>query len=329
MSFFDVLSEMLVILFAIVAGIVAKRLGYLGGETDQKLSKLLLNITMPAMILASVITGDELPEASVILSVLEVAAVFYVLSFAVALLVPRFLSGTPAQKGVWRYALSFPNVGFIGYPVAVALFGEGALFYAVVLVLPFNLLSYSLGPLMLAGATRFRWQQLLSPCIVSSVAALVLALTRLQPPALVGEMLDFVGDITVPLSLLVVGSFLADIPAGKVFHSPEAVVPVGPAAVGDADSAVPDSADHGCGGPGAGHCRDPDGHACGGERHPFEHGIRRRHRLYGPDHLPDHPGLYPDHSHHSGTAAVTERHTKGGTVCPERSSCPRETPAGH
>ena len=221
MSFFDVLSEMLVILFAIVAGIVAKRLGYLGGETDQKLSKLLLNITMPAMILASVITGDELPEASVILSVLEVAAVFYVLSFAVALLVPRFLSGTPAQKGVWRYALSFPNVGFIGYPVAVALFGEGALFYAVVLVLPFNLLSYSLGPLMLAGATRFRWQQLLSPCIVSSVAALVLALTRLRPPALVGEMLDFVGDITVPLSLLVVGSFLADIPAGKVFHSPK------------------------------------------------------------------------------------------------------------
>ncbi len=219
MSFFDVLSEMLVILFAIVAGIVAKRLGYLGGETDQKLSKLLLNITMPAMIVASVITGDELPEVSVILSVLVVGAVFYVLAFAFALAVPHFLPGTAAQKGVWRFALAFPNVGFIGYPVAVALFGEGALFYAVILVLPFNLLAYSLGPLMLAGATRFRWQQLLSPCIVASVLGLVLALARLRPPALVGEMLDFVGDITVPLSLLVVGSFLADIPAGKVFHS--------------------------------------------------------------------------------------------------------------
>lgn len=221
MNFFDVLGEMLVILFAIVAGIVAKRLGYLGGETDQKISKLLLNITLPAMILASVITGDELPEVNVILSVLEVAAVFYVLSFAIALLVPRFLPGTPAQKSVWRYALSFPNVGFIGYPVAVALFGQEALFYAVVLALPFNLLSYSLGPLMLAGAARFRWQQLLSPCVVSSVVALVLALVRLRPPALVGEMLDFVGDITVPLSLLVVGSFLADIPVRQVFHSPK------------------------------------------------------------------------------------------------------------
>lgn len=219
MNFFDVLSEMLVILFAIVAGFVAKRLGYLGGETDQKLSKLLLNITLPAMILASVITGDQLPGLETILTILEVAVVFYVLAFAVALLVPQLLPGTAVEKGVWRYALSFPNVGFIGYPVAVALFGQEALFYAVVLALPFNLLSYSLGPLMLVGAARFRWRQMLSPCILSSAAALVLALTRLRPPAIAGEMLDFVGDITVPLSLLVVGSFLADIPAGKVFHS--------------------------------------------------------------------------------------------------------------
>lgn len=219
MNFFDVLGEMLVILFAIVAGFAARRLGWLGGETDQKLSKLLLNITMPAMILASVITGDELPEVSVILSVLEVGVAFYALALLFAYVVPRFLPGTPGQKGVWRYALAFPNVAFIGYPVAVALFGPQALFYAVILVMPFNLLSYSLGPLMLAGAGRFRWQQLLSPCIVASVAALVLALTRLRPPVLVGEMLSFVGDITVPLSLLMVGSFLADIPAGEVFRS--------------------------------------------------------------------------------------------------------------
>ena len=138
-----------------------------------------------------------------------------------ALVVPRFLPGTQGQKGVWRYALAFPNVGFIGYPVAVALFGDGALFYAAILALPFNLLSYSLGPLLLAGAARFRWKQLFTPCIVASVLGLVLALTRLRPPALVGEMLDFVGDITVPLSLLVVGSLLAGMSAGQVLRSPK------------------------------------------------------------------------------------------------------------
>ena len=220
MDFFDVFGEMLVILAAIAAGFAANRLGYLGGETDQRISKLLLNITMPAMIVAAVITGEELPEIGTILSILEVSVVFYLLAFAFVLLVPRFLPGTPGQKGVWRYALAFPNVGFIGYPVAVALFGEGALFYAAILALPFNLLSFSLGPLLLAGAARFRWKQLFAPCIVASVLGLVLALTRLRPPALVGEILDFTGGITVPLSLLVVGSLLAGMPAGQVLRSP-------------------------------------------------------------------------------------------------------------
>lgn len=221
MNFFDVLAEMLVILFAIAAGYGANHLGYLGGETDQKLSKLILNITMPAMIVAAVITGEELPEISVILSILEVGVVFYVLEFAFVLTVPKLLPGTAGQKGVYRYTLAFPNVGFIGYPVAVALYGDGALFYAAILALPFNLLSYSLGPLMLAGAGRFHWRQLLSPCIVASVLGLVLALTRLRPPAMVGEMLDFVGSITVPLSLLVVGSLLAHMSPGKVLRSPK------------------------------------------------------------------------------------------------------------
>nr|WP_325245819.1 AEC family transporter [uncultured Oscillibacter sp.] len=221
MNFFDVLAEMLVILFAIAAGYAANHLGYLGGEMDQKLSKLILNITMPAMIVAAVITGEELPEISVILSILEVGVVFYVLEFAFVLTVPKLLPGTAGQKGVYRYTLAFPNVGFIGYPVAVALYGDGALFYAAILALPFNLLSYSLGPLMLAGAGRFRWRQLLSPCIVASVLGLVLALTRLRPPAMVGEMLDFVGSITVPLSLLVVGSLLAHMSPGKVLRSPK------------------------------------------------------------------------------------------------------------
>ncbi len=220
MSFLDTLAEMMVILFAIACGYAANRLGILGGETDKKVSKLLLTITMPAMILGAVCTGDTLPETSVVLGVLRVAAVFYLLEFAFALLIPRLLGGTPGQQGVWRYTLAFPNVGFIGYPVAVALFGPEALFYAVILVLPFNLLSFTLGPLMLTGAKRFSLRQTFSPCVVFSILALVLALGRLRPPAIVGEAAEFVGGITVPLSLLFVGSLLAGLPMGRLLASP-------------------------------------------------------------------------------------------------------------
>lgn len=220
MNFFDTLREMLVILFAMAMGFLAHRLGYFNAETDQRLSKVILNLTMPAMIVAAVITGDTLPELREVLAVLEVAAVFYLLEMIFALIAPRFLGGTPGQRGVWRFGLVFGNIAFIGYPVATALFGSGALFYAVILAMPFNLLSYTLGPLMLAGAKRFRWRQLVTPCTVAAVLGLFFALTRLRPPAIVGECLAFVGDVTVPLSLLVVGSLLAGLPVGQVFKSP-------------------------------------------------------------------------------------------------------------
>ncbi len=220
MSFLDTLVEMLVLLFAILCGYAANRLGILGGETDKKISKLLLSVTMPAMILGAVSTGETLPEVSVVLGVLKVAVVFYGLEFALALAVPPLLGGGPGQKGVWRYTLVFPNVGFIGYPVAVALFGPEALFYAVILVLPFNLLSFTLGPLMLTGAKRFSLRQMFSPCVVASILALALALGRLRPPAMVGEALEFVGGITVPLSLMFVGSLLAGLPMGRLLASP-------------------------------------------------------------------------------------------------------------
>lgn len=209
MDFFSLLQRMLMIFFALAAGYVCHRLHILGGEADQKISKLILNLTMPCMILAAVINGDSLPEASVVLGIFAVSAVFYGLELVFVLLVPRFLGGTPEQLGVWRFALAFPNVGFIGYPVAVAIFGQEALFYAVLLVLPFNLLSFTLGPLLLTGAKQFSLRKMFSPTVVASLLSLLMALGDLRPPAFTGEMLAFVGDVTVPLSLLFTGSVLA------------------------------------------------------------------------------------------------------------------------
>lgn len=208
------------LLFAIAAGFLANRMGILGGGTDKKISRLLLAITLPSMILGSVCTGEALPEAGVVLGTLGVAAVFYLLEFAFVLAAPPLLGGTPGQKGVWRYTLAFPNVAFIGYPVVSALFGPEALFYAVILVLPFNLMTFTLGPLMLTGAKRFSLRQMFSPCVAASILALVLALGRLRPPAMIGEALEFVGGVTVPLSLLFVGSLLAGLPLGRMLASP-------------------------------------------------------------------------------------------------------------
>ena len=141
MSLLTIFGKMVVIMFGVAAGFAANRLGYFTKDTDQRLSKLIMNITMPAMILAAVMTGDELPPTETILSGLGVSAIFYGFGFVFMLVVPRFLGGTAGEKGVWGFSFLFPNLSFIGYPVITALLGKEALLFAVILVLPNTLLD--------------------------------------------------------------------------------------------------------------------------------------------------------------------------------------------
>ena len=219
MNFMDTFNEMVVILFAVGIGYLAHRLGYLGGEINQKLSKLILNITTPALILSSMANEENLPSVGEVLSILFVAVVFYAMEFVFALIVPKLVGGTPKEIGVWRFLLCFPNVGFIGYPLVEAIFGHTGLFYAVIFVMPFNLLNYSLGPLMLSGKIRFHWKQLLSPCILMALLTLILTLAGIHVPPMIGAMAEIVGDVNIPLSLLVLGSMLAGMSARKVLTS--------------------------------------------------------------------------------------------------------------
>ena len=219
MNFAQVFSKMVVILVTMVAGYASNRLGFLTGETNGRISKLILNVTLPCMILSTVLTGSVLPEFSEIMSVLKVTAIFYIMEGILMLFVPYLVGGTAGEKGVWRFALAFPNVGFIGYPVNVALFGPEALFYAVIVALPFNVLSFTTGPLMLVGWKKIQWKKLISPCSIAAVLGLLIALARIRLPAIIGECVQFVGDVTVPLSLILMGSLLAGLPVRRVFGS--------------------------------------------------------------------------------------------------------------
>ena len=67
-------------LFAIViVGYVAGKLGYLGGDFDRQLSRLVINLTCPALILSSAMTG-ELPDRNYILPLLLISAITYIVS---------------------------------------------------------------------------------------------------------------------------------------------------------------------------------------------------------------------------------------------------------
>ena len=138
-------------LFAlVVVGYVAGKLGYLGGDFDRQLSRLVINITCPALILSSAMTG-ELPDRQFILPLLLISTLTYIVLAAVAFFLPRYLTKRREDEGAIGFALMFGNVGFMGYPVVASIFGHEAVFYAAVLNVVNTFAVFTVGTVLITG----------------------------------------------------------------------------------------------------------------------------------------------------------------------------------
>jgi len=205
-------------LFAIVVvGYVAGRLGYMGGEFDKKLSSLVINITCPALILSSSMTGD-LPDRALILPLLGISLLTYAILSSVALLLPRYLTRKKEDEGVVGFALMFGNVGFMGYPVVASIFGHQAVFYAAVLNVVNTFAVFTIGTILIVGdlgdGKRFQKKVLYStPMLSAYLAMLIVALGIDNIPGIISQPLTMIGNITVPAALLIIGSSMSQLSA--------------------------------------------------------------------------------------------------------------------
>ena len=142
-------------LFAIIIiGYVATKIGVLNKTTKTSLTKIILNITMPCTILASVLTSNDIPDNKKILIILGVAFASYVIFFVLSKMTSFAFRLKDGQKGVGEFVVIFANVGFIGFPVTYAIFGAPSGFYTTIFNMPFNFICYSYGIYILESSVR-------------------------------------------------------------------------------------------------------------------------------------------------------------------------------
>ncbi len=218
-SFYDwsVIVVMLTLFAIVVVGYVAGKLGYMGGTFDKRLSKLVIDITCPALILSSAMTG-QLPDRRLILPLLAISVVTYVLLTAIAWVLPRYLTQRKEWEGVVGFAIMFGNVGFMGYPVVASIFGHEAVFYAAVLNVVNTFAVFTVGTMLITGkgevdGLRFQKKVLYStPMLAAYLTMLIVALEIDQIPEFVSQPLTMIGNITVPAALLIIGSSMSNLP---------------------------------------------------------------------------------------------------------------------
>ena len=220
------IGQVMLTLFAIVVvGYIAGKWGYMGGTFDKKLSKVVIDITCPALILSSAMTG-ELPDRRYILPLLGISVLTYLLLTGVALLLPRFLTKKKDDEGVIGFAMMFGNVGFMGYPIVASIFGHEAVFYAAVLNVVNTFTVFTVGTMLIVGKNqessvaekeRSRKKMLRkvlysTPMLSAYLTMLIVALEIKDIPEFISQPLTMIGNITVPAALLIIGSSMSQLP---------------------------------------------------------------------------------------------------------------------
>ena len=218
------LKNVIIFVLLAVPGYLLVKGKILGARESGTLSKLLTNIGMPALILSSTLKLEFSGEFTK--SLLLVAAIGLVFLVGTFLLSALFVlkDNDDKRRGMMRFCMVFSNNGFIGIPLARAVFGEDSpvMAYLIILNILMNVVMFTLGSYLISGdrSTVNVKKAVLTPVFLSFVIGIVLNL--LGVPAALPELQTYAthfSGIVTPLSMLVLGINLSQLPLKRLFNS--------------------------------------------------------------------------------------------------------------
>ena len=138
------LQQMIVMLLMMAVGYLCYRRQILTEEVSRKVSAIVVNVANPCMILSSALTDQQM-QGKELVQTLAIVVIMYVFLLVMAQLLPRILCIQKESRGAYAAMTVFANIGFMGFPVLAAMYGNGALLYGAVFQIPFNILIYTYG----------------------------------------------------------------------------------------------------------------------------------------------------------------------------------------
>jgi|GEM_PF-66136 len=138
------LQQMIVMFLMMAVGYLCYKKQILTEEVSKKVSAIVVNVANPCMILSSALTDQQM-QGKELLQTLAIVAMMYAFLLLVAQLLPGILHIQKESRGAYAAMTVFANIGFMGFPVLAAMYGNGALLYGAVFQIPFNILIYTYG----------------------------------------------------------------------------------------------------------------------------------------------------------------------------------------
>lgn len=219
-----VLVETMAILFVImIVGYVINKIGILRGESNSVLSELIVKVTGPILVVSSVCGMQEITDKKQIFQIFFIGIILYVTLIIFSRIIIKLFRLNDSDGNIYSLMLVFTNTAFVGYPVLKVLYGDYGIFASAILHMPFNVLLYSYGVYMIQSngdsreKKKFNIKNVVNSGVIAGIIALIIFLFGIKVPPLLQAILGMIGDITIPLSMILIGSSLALIPIKNVF----------------------------------------------------------------------------------------------------------------
>ena len=216
--FLTSITSIIPIIAIIVLGYILQVKGWFGDAFGPNLSRLIMNVALPASIFVSVMKYLTLDKLISLSGGLLYTFVAFILGYIVAYIAVMIFKVRPGRRGTMINTFVNANTIFIGLPLNVALFGDQALPYFLIYYITNTISTWTLGVYLMTSdsksgqskeTSKFDWKKLLPAPLVGFLVALLFLLLRISIPDFVTNTLTYVGNIVTPLSLIYIGIVLA------------------------------------------------------------------------------------------------------------------------
>lgn len=211
----EILQQMIVLFIIMGIGLAAYKSNIITSETRGKLSSIVVNIANPALILSSV-SGEAVNIKNMeLLKTLGIAVIVYLILIILAAVIPVLIGTELSSRGVYSAMTVFSNIGFMGFPIISEIYGNEALLYGSIFLLPYNILIYTYGiSLMDKGESKekesgIQWRKIFNNGVIACMLTLILFFTKIPVPYVAAKTIEMVSSLTAPLSMMVIGASLA------------------------------------------------------------------------------------------------------------------------
>ena len=209
MSTSIVLQQMGVITILVGIGIFLYKRGVVDDHTSQRMSTIVMDVCNPALILASLLSGNVTATHHDLIVAIVLGASFYIGLVILGFIFPKLIRGGEDSR-FYNMMTVYTNVGFIGIPVARAILPENAILSVIICNVMYSLLFYTHGIIVMSnGKEKLSLKKILSPGTIMAVVSLVIFWFNIYLPPIIANSISYLGNATVFLSMTLLGVGIA------------------------------------------------------------------------------------------------------------------------